>query len=738
MIKKDKTGYVECPVKLKTNTLNVEFNKKAFFNKYAIVSYTTVGDYKNVSYERFLDVPYLSVFGCGDYWDETYYTKFFVLVKRNDEQIILNCLSKVGSVRANVDDLEEYDDYQVKRIVVSLALNSLSGDFENSHRIFSNGILTVWNDDNFTIYRNKNNNPIVGLDITLNKYLNLNANTKSFWKVSDIEYVKNKWRDTKRLFKVNFTKNNKFTITPFSLEHFDEIEKEKNLYEEKSMGRNVVPFWPFSIQKYQSGKLVVLWNIVKQLNSQFKDILKVKFNEYSNLVIDKNLTKDDALRFIKKTLSGKVVLVEDSVETAHSKTYMENVINHLRKVYYYSEFIKDGDSFDCKIQLLSNREDDSYLMGVELMKQGFVTQHLLLNRSEEDDSKEKTKDKEEENKPLKDNDPTIRRIMLELAVKVVTKEGRLDDYAESAGDWAFYKFKRVKGHLSNKDIIGGKLTVNENGSMNFVDFCGNEIFYDFCKNQLRIKDTKFIDSKKEYFAIEKNNNLYLIVRTEEIPMMDVDQIESSYDKIESDVILFESILTEYEERGASSEDIKKVFEFAEDQNLIVNDCILARNVSKISNFIKKNNPAFENSKERLFNKSLKGRALLSMFKRESLKETMLGGYQGIHTWKSNGIYDENDAFNYMVGTNSTNLQIKECTVFDKVPHTYSVFPLRIENLERKEEDRLEILNMLSYGFGRWNEAMCYPFPFKFLTEHIERMCLENFNQHWKEVKDIVS
>ena len=266
--------YEDCPVKLKTNTLNIEFRREEFFKHYAIISYSTDGGEKDVSYERFLDVPYQSVFGCYERWDDSPfpYRRFFILTKQSQKRDVMDCLRKRLTIKFREDDLEEYEDNITKRIIVSLALNSLSADFEESHRVFSNGVLTVWDDNNFTIHRNKSNNPIVGLDIKLDKNLTLTASTKSFLKVNDYNTVRNKWKDYKRLFKLSFTKEGTYTITPFSIKNLDKAEKEENLYEEKSLGRNVVPFWPISIQNYQSGKLVTLWKIVKQLNEQFKGI----------------------------------------------------------------------------------------------------------------------------------------------------------------------------------------------------------------------------------------------------------------------------------------------------------------------------------------------------------------------------------------------------------------------------------------------------------------------------------
>ena len=46
---------------------------------------------------------------------------------------------------------------------------------------------------------------------------------------------------------------------------------------------------------------------------------------------------------------------------------------------------------------------------------------------------------------------------------------------------------------------------------------------------------------------------------------------------------------------------------------------------------------------------------------------------------------------------------------------------------------MEIASMLKFGFGRWNELMTYPFPFKFLQEYLDDICETVFSKHWKDI-----
>lgn len=59
---------------------------------------------------------------------------------------------------------------------------------------------------------------------------------------------------------------------------------------------------------------------------------------------------------------------------------------------------------------------------------------------------------------------------------------------------------------------------------------------------------------------------------------------------------------------------------------------------------------------------------------------------------------------------------------DKMPRARRIFVLNKSNPETVENEIMEIASMLKFGFGRWNELMTYPFPFKFLQEYLDDAC----------------
>ena len=126
---------------------------------------------------------------------------------------------------------------------------------------------------------------------------------------------------------------------------------------------------------------------------------------------------------------------------------------------------------------------------------------------------------------------------------------------------------------------------------------------------------------------------------------------------------------------------------------------------------------------------------LSYFKRKKEAHKYLRGYIGFHLWKEEGLYGEPDAsFAYISGVNSENMQIMRSTKMDRMPRVRRIFVLHCENRDALEKDVFEIVDMLKFGFGRWNEMMTYPFPFKFLQEYLDDASEIAFSKHWSEIK----
>ena len=125
----------------------------------------------------------------------------------------------------------------------------------------------------------------------------------------------------------------------------------------------------------------------------------------------------------------------------------------------------------------------------------------------------------------------------------------------------------------------------------------------------------------------------------------------------------------------------------------------------------------------------------TMFKRKKESHDFMQGYVGCTIWESEGLKGSKyPSYSYFSGVNNGSLRFyRDSESIDKMPRARRIFVLHAEDEKAIDMDIKEIIIMLRYGFGRWNELMTYPLPFKFLTEHLDKMCLTTFDKHWNKV-----
>lgn len=80
------------------------------------------------------------------------------------------------------------------------------------------------------------------------------------------------------------------------------------------------------------------------------------------------------------------------------------------------------------------------------------------------------------------------------------------------------------------------------------------------------------------------------------------------------------------------------------------------------------------------------------------------------------------------------MKILDEFIIDKVPHTKRIMCLEIRDITKRETEMMSIIDMLKYGFGKWNIAMSYPLPFKFMQEYLDLLCCSKKKCHWENLK----
>ena len=124
---------------------------------------------------------------------------------------------------------------------------------------------------------------------------------------------------------------------------------------------------------------------------------------------------------------------------------------------------------------------------------------------------------------------------------------------------------------------------------------------------------------------------------------------------------------------------------------------------------------------------------VSMFKRKANVQEFFNGYVGLSAWLIDDLHgNKNGSYAYISGMNR-NLTVQNGGSLDKMPHARCIHALKLQHPENKEQDYKEILEMLKFGFARWNELMTYPYAFKFLREYLDDQCEIAYDCHWHQI-----
>lgn len=640
---------------LTTNRIRVLVNLELFFSKYAIVSYYSQDKlYKNLAYEQLSDISFLSVCGIKTRWDgDQYYTRFFVLTEKDKQQEVLKSLRNYVQIKSRIDDLEQYNENQRQRIIALLAINSLGQD--GGRKMYNNGSLLLCDDRNFLIPRNRKE--LVCLRIDVSEYLVLNAKTTTFSTPKNMEELR---KHRHCVFQVGKDINGQWwsglAVKPVVLKdvHEKNIGLESYFIKKKRFSdkHNIVPYWPYSPDQYKHGRLFALFQTVEAVNSKFGDIIKIEFVDNKVLYYDEYKPEKDMMTLLSDNFLGKYIFI-DNPFGCRAEQFVSLVKDRLKEnakgVLFSHERTQTADMI---IRLCEPKEDNSldthYSQSLYRLAQSTkALQHVVFNEMGDDEISR----------------PEARRILMELFIKDCLVLRKLPKELNLlAENWEFFRYK-----IRENFVVGASLKMDASSSFSIEEFgfSGNQSLLDFkffSETRLLFDDCDKIRGKRDYCALKKDGNVYLIVDTDEIPILDVGLIDEIYWEI-------------------------------------VND-----------------------------------QTPLSFFKRKQEKHKYLRGYIGFHLWKTDGLYGESDsAFAYISGINSENMQIMKKTKMDRMPRVRRIFVIHKDKPQNVDADISEIVKMLKFGFGRWNEIMTYPFPFKLLLEYLDDISEVAYSKHWQEI-----
>ncbi len=642
-----------------TNRIEVSWDKDKFFEKYSIVSYySTDPERKNLAYEQLGDVPFISVTGIKDRWGNQHFPSvlFFILTVKGKEQEVLNSLRAYNDVKAWSNTLEKYEDKVQQRIIASLAINSL-GKKKNSNMMYNDGSLLVCDDKNFGA--RKSRKELVCLKIEVNEYMILTARTTSF---SNPYNEKDLLKHRTCTFQVAKDFDGDYwsgqAVKPIIIKSVKsgEYDLKKLFIQKKNFkdNKNLVPYWPYNVDDYSHGKLYVIWQVVESVNEVFKGTVEVNFRDSQVIHYDECKTKDGILNLIQEYLAGRSISFEDPFQTSGSKSVITNFKNEAQEIMSgHLVFSKRPTPNDIIIKLCEPKEENSeatlYSQSmVRMLNNGNALQHITYYGDKKLD--------------LLDTS-SVRRILIELIVKdSLAKRVMPKPLADMLDGWNAIRYKINQGN-----VHGASMKISNQGTIEIEQYGlsqdnQGEDFENFIFQNLKYSDYDKIRGARDYMALVKDGNVYFIVDTDEIPILDVNLIDEAYNQVAN-----------------------------KDETV-------------------------------------------AMFKRKKVAHDYLRGYIGFHLWKTEGIDGEpNSSYSYISGTNSESMKITPKTKMDKMPRARRIFILHKENAELIEQHIFEICEMLKFGFGRWNELMTYPFPFKFLQEYLDDAAETAYSLHWKDI-----
>ena len=643
---------------LTTNKIKVAVDEKKFFSEYSIVSYYSEDkEYKNLAYEQLSDLSFLSVSGIRAKWAKQIkpFVKFFVLVKKDRAQEVLNGIRLYEKINSKIDGLDEYDDALKQRVFASLAINSL-GELKAGRMMYNNGSLLICDDKNFMIPRSRKE--LVCLKIEVNEYMNLIARTVSFSNPRSIEELK---RKRQCVFQESDEIHGQWwsglSVKPVVIKeiktkelHLDRLFIQKKRF---SDNHNIVPYWPYNPEDYTHGRLFVISQVVDSVNQKYEGAISIEFSDFEVSLYDEYRADKDMLRFLMDYMKGKRIYIENPFGNK-AENVIQQIKSGLQEIVNNSlEFPTHAKPGDLTIKLCEPKDDSAlrthYIQSLYRMAyHGSAIQHIVFHDNPKDDEFSKSE---------------ARRILIELLVKDCLINRHLpSNLTELIHGWSFIRYKIQEGF-----VLGAQMMLAEDNKIEIDEFgfsdCRLSIDFElFSESRLLFSDYERIRGARDYKVMRKNDNVYLIIDTDEIPILDVGLIDDAYAEV--------------------------------------------------------------------LNKTLP----LSYFKRKKEAHKYLRGYIGFHLWKEEGLYGEPDAsFAYISGVNSENMQIMKSTKMDRMPRARRIFVLHCENKDALEKDVFEIVDMLKFGFGRWNEMMTYPFPFKFLQEYLDDVSEMAFSKHWEEI-----
>lgn len=652
--------------KITTNRIKLTLDRPLFFRKWTIISYYgTVKGNKNLSYERLSSAPFVSAVGISQNWEDNgkYYTRFFVLAQKKDAEKVLSTLRDYETLKVTSTRLDEFKPKLQEQIILSLAVNAVGQGYSSA--MYNNGSLIVCNANNFGESRKRG---LICLTISVNNHLCLCAKTTTF---SNPQTEAELRKNTGAIFHIGKGISTQgwlnSSLKPIKPAEIESVEELKNYYIKKSQYRfqkTNVSYLETRADKYTESKLFALTGVLNAVNTRFSPTLSVSFESFDRIGLRFVKTRPMIEGALKDFFKDRSISFDDPFKSKFSQDFVKGYKDLFSKLCEGISFGKP--SSDCRVVIRLCEEQPDGKDKNENEKVSFYKKYM--------DRLEYTGEKALQHIVFNgDSEPSesmARRILIELLVKANITQGQISqNLAELSVDWTFCEYK-----LNKDTFIGARLKVTSSGKIGFEykgisDFEPSTFAF---SEWLPEVDMKKLLEHHEYHVLSKGANTYLIVDTEEVPVLPMANWENFFGRLEK-------------EDGLSKASFKNTSLKGSDDN--VSNC-----------------------------------------------EKLLNGYVGLSTWFVDDFEGSGTkVYAYLAGLDPANIHGDNPKGIETAPRVRYIVPLRQSDPEKEQHDVEEITSMLATGFGRLGEVMTYPFPFKFLSEYLDNLCETAYGKHWDEI-----
>ena len=492
----------------------------------------------------------------------------------------------------------------------------------------------------------------------------------------------------------------------------DYIKSGHDLYEKRNpFKKKTIPWLPFANGHVHEGKNHEAFWFVRRMNRVYGDFLLLEFkiiDDYEILSIDKKEITANMARYVNDMLTDGRIAVSDLCHNLDSSSLQKRITNSIRERYAGIVSLTDKVSDAMEIQIIKplpapeDRKDfvDNYVPATE----GGIMQHISHAAAAWSDSVLTT---------------VIDRLLLELAVKKSVVTGQATMPEGLADGWSFITLQSLKEKVGDTYLFRNRVGFLLSDECGRMKFSSREFVNTWGPYQEIIERAKTVGLADTVFMMKHNGNVYMLVDTMEVPVLNQEKILIDDQKIRHDTD-GDTFLAYLHDKGITDGGIHKVKEALAG---MVKTNKKGETVPKYQGHVGpkilggliKRLPACAEKHDIVsaIESYVSSMHFLARRRRPEFLEEFFGGYTNIHIWWE----EPGRTFCYIPSIDPATLDMKESGMIVTMPHARKV-TLITGTLDTMTADKNIIVNMLKAGIGKYGAAMAYPYPYKLLKEYL--------------------